>query len=103
MPTCPIETTDWADPGADPGFDAAALLFVRACALVGIYAKTALCRKVAERLSPAERFLTVFLAATCLKLPVFTQLLDLAELSDEQYDCMLLLDNFQYLPGSSWG
>jgi hypothetical protein len=90
--------------GDDRIFDWTAMTFVRVCAMIGVVDPTgALYRDIATLLSLKQEFLTVWLAGACLKVKAIAGSFDLADMTDEQYACMKMLDRFTSLQGISWG
>jgi len=90
--------------GKDRDFDHVAIALIRVCAMIGTLDATGeLYRHVASLLSFEREFFTVWTAGACLKLQVISGSMDLSELTDEQYGCMRMLDQFSSLPGIPWG
>jgi len=95
--------TDWDSMMAKPGFDIAALLYVRACGLMGVFAGNRLYEKLSECLAYEMGFLVVVLAAACFKVKPIASRVDIGVWTDTQYGCMRLLDNFAQLGETAWG
>jgi hypothetical protein len=91
-----------AAPGATP-LNVAALMLVRACALLGIFRSMNLYRKLLNYLDPSAEFLVICLAGACLKLGVVASRIEATAFEERHYGCLALLDNFHYLPDTHWG
>lgn len=95
--------TQWDEADVPAGFDVAALLYTRACAVLGLYASPSLYERISERLSFDNPFVIVYLAACCLKLDAVSLRIDVSAWTDAQYSCLMLMDTFCFLPGVAWG
>lgn len=94
----------WASvPADDSKTDIAALLYVRACAVMGIYADPPFYEKVAKLLSFDNSFLVVYISAACLKLDGISRRVDISSWTSSQYACLMMTDTFYFLPGTAWG
>jgi len=81
-----------------------AIAFIRVCAMLEILDVTGdIYRQVAILLSFEGDFLSVWIAGACLKVKAIAGSIDLSELSEEQYSCMRMLDQFSSLQGIPWG
>lgn len=90
--------------GNDRIFDRIAVAFIRVCAMMGSLDATGdVYHHVAMLLSFECEFLSVWMAGSCLKLQSIAGSIDLSELSEEQYACMRMLDQFSSLQGIPWG
>jgi hypothetical protein len=91
-------------PGKVRTFDHVAIAIIRACAMNGVVDKTGdLYRRMSSLLSFERDFFSVWIAGACLKLQSISGTMDLDEMTEEQYRCMRMLDQFAYLPGIPWG
>ena len=91
-------------PHADMLLDTAVCLLCWRCALAGIFASPRLYMHVASCLKVKGPFVVVYAAAGCLKADgVLERLHEVANLTDEQYGCVRMLDCFFYVPGGKWG
>jgi hypothetical protein len=93
----------WEDSALDLKTETAALLYVRACAMMDTYADASLYTKIAERLSVTNHFLVVYLAACCLKRAAVSARVEVSSWTDSQYACLMLMDTFFSLYGAAWG
>jgi hypothetical protein len=83
--------------------DIAGLLYVRACATMGILVNSEFYERIAEDLSFTSPFIIVYLVASCIKINEITLRVDVGSWPDSQYTSMMLLDTFRFLPGTAWG
>jgi hypothetical protein len=94
---------DWEHNGKRPGFEIAALTYVTACGLIGIFGSSRLYEKAADCLAFAKAFLVVVLAGGCFKVRAIASRVNIGDWADTQYACMSMLDNFAHLGETAWG
>ncbi len=94
---------EWISNDVNEELTIAILLYVRSCALIEVYGTPALYYHIANQLRFDNDFLTVFLAAACMKLRNVSLQVNTGEWSQEQYSCLKLFDNFHFLPDTAWG